>query len=81
MLEPGVRVCRVPDFPYAAYYIIESSEIVIVAVKIQKFETLNVSGDIGPKAGPKALSSGGESFCISVRERIGWGRGEQGIDA
>jgi hypothetical protein len=77
MLEPGVRVCRVPDFPYAAYYIIESSEIVIVAVKIQKFETLNVSGDIGPKA----LSSGGESFCISVRERIGWGRGEQGIDA
>jgi plasmid stabilization system protein ParE len=32
-LESGVRVCRVPDFPYAIYYIIESSEIIIVAVK------------------------------------------------
>lgn len=32
-IEPGVRVSRVPDFPYAIYYIIESSEIVIVAVK------------------------------------------------
>ena len=32
-IEPGVRVCRVPNFPYAIYYIIESSEIIIVAVK------------------------------------------------
>src|SRR6266403_1178922 len=32
-VEPGVRVCRVPNFPYAIYYIIESSEIIIVAVK------------------------------------------------
>jgi plasmid stabilization system protein ParE len=32
-VEPGIRVCRVPRFPYAIYYIIESSEIVIVAVK------------------------------------------------
>jgi hypothetical protein len=27
-VEPGVRVCRVPNFPYAIYYIIESSEII-----------------------------------------------------
>jgi plasmid stabilization system protein ParE len=32
-IEPGVRVCRVPNFPYAIYYIIEISEIIIVAVK------------------------------------------------
>jgi plasmid stabilization system protein ParE len=32
-LEPGVRVCRVPDFPYAIYYIIAGSEIIVVAVK------------------------------------------------
>ena len=31
-IEPGVRVCRVPNFPYAIYYVIESSEIIIVAV-------------------------------------------------
>jgi plasmid stabilization system protein ParE len=30
-VEPGVR--RVPNCPYAIYYIIESSEIIIVAVK------------------------------------------------
>jgi hypothetical protein len=33
-IEPGVRVCRVPNFPYAIYYIIESSEIIIVAVRV-----------------------------------------------
>ena len=32
-IEPGVRVCRVPDFPYSIYYIVERSEIIIVAVK------------------------------------------------
>ena len=32
-IEPGVRVCRVPNFPYAIYYIVEISEIIIVAVK------------------------------------------------
>jgi plasmid stabilization system protein ParE len=37
-IELGVRVCRVPNFPYAIYYIIESSEIVIVAVKHDRIE-------------------------------------------
>jgi plasmid stabilization system protein ParE len=32
-LEPGVRICRVPDFPYPIYYIIQAAEIIIVAVK------------------------------------------------
>jgi len=32
-VEPGVRVRRAPICPYAIYYIIESSEIIIAAVK------------------------------------------------
>src|ERR1700754_4627474 len=32
-IERGVRVCRGPNFPYTIYYIIESSAIIIVAVK------------------------------------------------
>jgi plasmid stabilization system protein ParE len=32
-IEPDVRICRVHGFPYAIYYIIKDSEIIIVAVK------------------------------------------------
>jgi plasmid stabilization system protein ParE len=32
-IEPGVRVCRVPNFPYSIYYLVEASEIIVVAVK------------------------------------------------
>ena len=40
-VEPGVRVRRVPNFPYAIYYIIESSEIIIVAVKHDRLASSN----------------------------------------
>ena len=62
-IEPGVRVCRVPNFPYAIYYIIESSEIVIVAVKHNRRDPgywVIEFHDKGPSASYARLEAYGE---------------------